>query len=58
LATSGDRYLATSGDFPMARDNSRTVSRARDLPRAGDNQPLAETVGSRGYPVATATSDE
>lgn len=21
MATSGDRYLATSGDFPMARDN-------------------------------------
>ena len=22
MATSGDRYLATSGDLPMARDNT------------------------------------
>jgi hypothetical protein len=26
MATSGDRYLATSGDLPMARDTARPVA--------------------------------
>jgi hypothetical protein len=39
MATSGDRYLATSGDFPMARD-TRTLkassrTQTREYPTTG-----------------------